>query len=505
MRVPTFVSVAHPSRLSLRPSRRRAWPVVLGAALLAAVSGEASAQTSSLAIQRLAQGLGPAPQPADQGAPAQGWASAPSGEPAPSAQDQGYLFSLVTPEGQALGQSLADHGLYLDGYTDGVLSAVPSGGIRQGTVQDGEVFFGLDLDMKKIAGVEGAAVHVSFDDRYGPNEALYTGSNFNTPYTYGPVQNFFLSELSWDQSLFGDHLRVLVGRINPDIDFDTSPLYGQFITSAVNSNSVGYYFDNGAIEVPFSAWGARLTFKPTPLTYLRTGAYQSGNPDYLYDETGTYHGFAFGAARSSGALVPVELGYQTDTSSDAHPRQYDVGGYVDTSAYTVPGSTLTRSGRAAFYVQAQQMVWRANPADANDQRGLTLFTQGFWSVEGEVPEAAFYEAGLWDKGPLAARPQDSLGLVFVVNVLGRDYLAATNALLAPVARVAATEQTVELNYGFELAPGMELKPYLQYIQNPELDGIPLPAPRDEHAMVVGFAYTVNIPNLIGLPSLTRND
>jgi porin len=439
-------------------------------------------------------GTSPTP-PAPAGAPS---------TPAASPSDQGYLFSLITPQGQAAGQSLADHGIYLDGLVDGVLSAVPAGGLRQGTVQDGEVFFGFDLDMKRIAGLDEAAVHVSFDDRYGPNAALYTGSGFNIPYTYGPVQNFFLSELSWDQSLFGDHLRLLVGRINPDIDFDTSPLYGQFITSAVNSNSVGYYFDDGAVQVPFSAWGARLTLKPTPDTYLRTGAYQSGDPGYLYDETGTYHGFAFGAGRSSGALVPIEAGYQTDTSSDAHPRPYDLGGYVDTSAYTVPGSTLTRSGRAALYLQAQQMVYRVHPDDPNDARGLTLFTQGFWSVEGEVPDAAFYEAGLWDKGPFAARPQDSLGLVFVVSVLGSAYRAAIDQALAGNGRLAATEQTVELNYGFELAPGMEVKPYLQYIQNPEYDGVPLPA-HDPHALVIGFAYTVNIPNLLGLPALTRND
>jgi carbohydrate-selective porin OprB len=456
----------------------------------------ASAQMSSLQEQWLAQA---------QSGNTQGPASpAPAVETAPAS---GYLFSLVNPEAQSIGQTLANKGIYLDGLVDGVLSAVPAGGLRQGTVQDGEVFFGTDLDMKQIAGIAGAQMHISFDERYGPNPANYSGSTFDVPYNYGP-QNFFLSELSWDQSLFDDHVRLLIGRINPEVDFDTSNLYGQFVTEAVNSNSIGYYYDNGAPVVPITSWGGRITLKPTADTYVRTGAYQSGDQSYLYNQTGSSHGFQFGSAHASGALVPFEAGYQSDFSSDAYPRQYDVGGYVDTSTYREPGRVNTYgTDRSAVYLQAQQMVWRANPKDKNDERGLSLFAQAFWSTSGAVPNTAFYEAGLWDKGPFAARPNDSFGVVFVVAQLSQSVEQGFIDQLAPHGggHLASSEQTLEVNYGYELAPGMEMKPYLQYIQNPDQYGLGIPNPKVTNAVVVGFNYTITIPSLLGLPSLTRSN
>ena len=88
-------------------------------------------------------------------------------------------------------------------------------------------------------------------------------------------------------------------------------------------------------------------------------------------------------------------------ADDRYPRAYSVGGLVDTGRYADPfydtaGRNRTPSGGTArtdlqssiVYVQGQQAVYRPDRSD----RGATLFGGVFW------------------RGPLGARPQDTVGV-----------------------------------------------------------------------------------------------
>ena len=281
----------------------------------------------------------------------------------------GDLFSF--PQiGQAAGQVLKNHGIYLDaGYLNDILADV-KGGNETGVTSTGDAFVAAHFDMNTIAGIPNAAMHIIFDDRTGKNASTLAGTQFGLSAINGPSDTIRLSEFSWGQILFDDHLRLLVGRINPTADFATFDLACSFVSNITCSQPFAWYVNTSGVAFPVSTWGGRATIKPTLPSYLRVGVYQ----DQPIQNAVTEHGFNWGINTSTGVFIPFEAGVQTDFSSTRYPFQYDVGGYYDTGRFTVPPASgitdLNRRGRTGFYAQAEQTVWRP---DASTNRSLTLF------------------------------------------------------------------------------------------------------------------------------------
>jgi carbohydrate-selective porin OprB len=124
----------------------------------------------------------------------------------PETTPSGCLFSF-SHIGQKLGQTLKTHGIYLRAtYVNDILADV-AGGNQPGTTGTGDTTFGVDLDMNTIAGIPNAALHVIFDDRTGLNVSNYVGIQFDLSGENAPSDTIRLSELSWNRSLFNDHMR----------------------------------------------------------------------------------------------------------------------------------------------------------------------------------------------------------------------------------------------------------------------------------------------------------
>jgi carbohydrate-selective porin OprB len=428
--------------------------------------------------------------------------------------------------GKAWGDMLKAYGIYINGGFEEEVTGVPSGGRKQGAWFNGEYTIGVDLDLKQILGIPGAAIHVSTDDRTGPNPFNFSGTGQSDHANYGPNDAYRLAELSWDQDLFNDHVRILVGRIADNIDFDTSELYCQFIMMTCG-NTNAWYFNNSNPSYPVANWGGRITIKPTLSTYFRTGAYQETNNQGLPSEQGWFDN-RWGFSNDTGVFVPFEAGYKTNFDNDAYPRGYDVGGYWDTSYFGDPllnsaglnmnfanpaGTPLMRKDRTGVYVQGQQMVYRV---DSTTQRGLTVFGAGLWDTSGGGPVNHMVVLGLWDKGPLPTRPADSLG--FTVNwwnfntrtvqaVADTICLAqySTGFCAGSNPRWWKDEYQMELNYGFELAPGIEFKPYVDYWIHPDLRGY---APYPTHASnpwAIGAQLSLSPNGAFGLPAFVRTN
>ena len=447
---------------------------------------------------------------------------------APPAPPPGYLFDMSSA-GKAWGQMLKSYGIYVNGGFEENIYSVPSGGRKTGTFFQGEYTLGLDLDMNRILGIPGAAIHISTDDRTGPNPSRYYGSGISSTANYGPNDAYRLAELSWDQDLFNDHVRILVGRIADNIDFDTSELYCQFLFSTCgNTNS--WYFNHLNSSYPGVEWGGRITLKPTLSTYFRTGAYEENSlgsggvaPNYGWPWDPN---FSFVENKATqGVFVPAEMGYKTNFDNDAYPRGFDVGGYWDTSAFNDPlynssglplplgshilhdGKSLALKDRTGVYVQAQQMVYRV---DNTSQRGLTVFGEALFDTSGGGPVQHQVVGGLWDKGPLPFRPADSLGFSvnwWQFNQRFEQALMESYGLQGPANTPNHNEYELELNYGFELAPGVELKPVVAYWIHPDMAfGLSFPGKTHaNNAWLVGAQLSLSPNGAFGLPAFVRTN
>ena len=173
--------------------------------------------------------------------------SAPSRAQTAAAPADTGPFAGVT----ALGQTLENDGIYLQfGYGE-IVAGLVSGGLQTGTFPTGELYFGTILDLQTILGIPGASFHVTFDERNGfaPNANAGTQGPLNN--NSGPTRATRLSELFWEQAFFNDRIDIRVGRTNPTLDFFTSDVACQFVSSIICAQPGSFYFSNNSINYRF--------------------------------------------------------------------------------------------------------------------------------------------------------------------------------------------------------------------------------------------------------------
>jgi len=414
----------------------------------------------------------------------------------------GDLFSF--PQiGQAAGQVLKNHGIYLDaGYLNDILANV-KGGNETGVTSAGDAFAAVNFDMNTIAGIPNAAMHIIFDDRTGKNASTLAGTQFGLSAINGPSDTIRLSEFSWGQILFDDHLRLLVGRINPTADFATFDLACSFVSNITCSQPFAWYVNTSGVAYPVSTWGGRVTLKPTLPSYFRVGVYQ----DQPIQNAVTEHGFDWGINTSTGVFIPFEAGVQTNFSSTRYPFKYDVGGYYDTGRFTVPPASgitdLNRRGRTGFYVQMKQTVSRPDPST---NRSLTLFGGVLAATGGFQDYPLSVYTGAYQRGPFPSRPNDALGFeatYVTINKKAQGQVIDTFDSLGLTAPNHANEWVFEVNYNIAIALGVSLAPVAQYVVHPDAIGFHTPRPGVDHAFVVGAQVVINVGEMLGLPHWIR--
>ena len=167
------------------------------------------------------------------------------------------------------------------------------------------------------------------------------------------------------------------------------------------------------------------------------------------------------------------------------------------------GTALKDTGRSGVYLQAQQMVYRP---DANSDRGLTLFGAANWSTSGETEIANDIVVGIYDKGMLAIRPNDVLGIA--ATFVGIDHRVTEridDEIIAQggTGHVSSQESMLEVNYAIGLAPGISLTPFMQYVSHPDQYTNPAPSASLNYSIMVGAALAINFNQAFGLPQLMR--
>jgi porin len=408
--------------------------------------------------------------------------------------------------GKAWGDMLKSYGIYLNGGAETNFFGY-IGGRKQGSAFQGEDTLGADLDLKAMFGIPGAAIHISTDDRWGVNPAHYVGAGIFTTANYGPQDQYRLGELSWDQDLFNDHVRILVGRIADNIDFNTSELYCRFLFSICGNLTNTWYFQNGNPSYPVATWGGRVTIKPTLETYLRVGAYQETSIQASSGSaiTGGRFWESFDFGHNSGVFLPAEIGYKTNFDQDPFPRGVYLGGWYDSAKYADILTSAPMQGRSGVYFQMQQMVFRP---DMTSHRGLTVFGGGMFDTADAGPASYNLAGGISWVGPLLGRPADTLNVGAQYWNWNRKTVEAH--FLASGLPMPPSEWQLELNYTYALAPGVSVIPVVAYQINPDggLAGAGLLQPNGRsprNAWILGAQLAVGLNGAFGLPSFVRTN
>lgn len=410
-----------------------------------------------------------------------GLATAPARAQAPPA---GAAFVAPPQEHLLLGDwlgGLGAEGVYLnlDAITE--FAGNVSGGTRQGATFANQVAFEADLDWQRLAGITGFSTHLIAVSRSGSNDSALFGDHLlPVQEIYGSGGNVLVHLVSFyaEETLPGKWFDLEAGRMNVENDFASSNLYCNYMNNMLCGDPKALPGgDIGHSAYPEGVWAGRIKLQPTGSAYVETGAYEVNRA--IYTNQGFRSGFNWGTQNDRGVYIPVEAAWQPLLGADKLPGHYKIGFGWDSSNFPGYDDIVTRAGATASvrhtntqsWVLIDQMLVRQGHGDADGIIALAGFTH---NDPNNSVYAEQYFLGVIDRGFWAARPEDTIALLFDLNTvsgrLGKAEAAALELGL-PLTPWTATgvqthEEVFEANYAIHVIPGLTFQPDFQYVFRP---------------------------------------
>ncbi|MDR1695538.1 MAG: carbohydrate porin [Endomicrobium sp.] len=282
--------------------------------------------------------------------------------------------------------------------------------------------YSLDLGFGKEFS-DGAKVflHIEGLQGEGLNDNLRLYSSLNTD--AGTTESFLsVSELWYQQNLFGDKITLTFGKLNPAGYFDENEIAndetGQFLASM--------FVNNPAVSLPDNNPGLRMTYSPAGFLDI-TYAYFNQNEDL-----GQIDGNGFNAVQAAfkySGKGNYRLMYWSSNEDAGSENSYGFSISFDRPL----NETVSLFARYGY----------KNPKIADD----------------ENPVANSWSFGAQFKGALLNRENDIAGLAFGQNIVSKDW-AEANGLKKDA------ETQAEIYYKLSISENMELTPVFQYAVKP---------------------------------------
>jgi len=393
-------------------------------------------------------------------------------------------------------------------YTADLLGNV-SGGISRGGVFAGRLELGLQADLEKLVGWQGALFNVSAFAIHGPGLSADRIGNLLTVSNIEAVPTVRLFEL-WLEQKLGSFGSLRIGQLAADSEFIGSENAGLFINGTFGWPGItGNNLPSGGPAYPLATPGARIEVNLGGDTKLRAGIFngdpsvpgatnaQRANPNgvnfrlrddpFLIAEL--EHGYKLGAAALPGR---IKLGawYHTGLFPD---QRFDTLGLSLADPATSGIAASLRSGWGPYAVIDQTLLRLPGPGE----RSIGAFARVSGSPDDRSLISFYADAGITVKGPFASRPEDRFGIAFGyarisdrARALDRD----TQVFGTPGYPLRDYEAVLEVSYKAQIAPGWTVQPDFQYIIRP---GGNVPNPNDptmtipiRNAVVVGIRSTI---------------
>jgi porin len=355
-------------------------------------------------------------------------------------------WQRLTDDWGGLRTKLEEHGITIDGSFAGYFGKNLTGGASTG--KNGGAYLlnvNATLDSKKIAGFDGGTLFVNFRNQNGLHHSL-DGAFGSTSHLYSPARTE-LSEAWYEQKLLDDKIRVRLGKIDANTEFANVANGGEFLNDFGGFSPTILSFPTD----PDPAFGVDAFFYPTQHLYAGVGAYDG----------------SLAEGRLTGLLGPAKA---------LHPHSEFL--IAETGAtWTAPGGRDGRAGVGVWhhtadlarfdggtdrgatgpYLTVDQTLWRKNPDQDDDKRGIAMFALAGYANP-EISAANFQIGGgvKWT-GMIESRADDVMGI-------GADYIKLSSVAGSGFDRF--DEVTVETYYKMRLTAWLSVQPDLQFIHNP---------------------------------------
>ena len=369
----------------------------------------------------------------------------------------------LTGDWGGLRHQLEQDGVKVTGDYSGETAYNAHGGLHRSARYSQNIKLGVQFDLSKLYGLDNAGkVQLTINDRRGnsASEEL-VGNRLPIQENYGGLYTR-LTELSYERTLFTPALNVKLGymAMGNDLGGLDSGILCNFMNAGFCGHPLNMSGGSGWTNYPNAHLGGRIKYDFSPAWQLRVAAFNVA-PQSNGNSSRAWH---LGPKHTTGTVVPVELVYKRLAELAG---EYKLGYYYDSSNVKRIGSSKEVAGRGGHYLLIDQAVWN-DPAMPG--RSLHAFGQYSASSEAASPFTKWYGTGVVLYKPFANRPRDTVALGYgraVQNPRSRDVLqeAAFDAG-QPFPNIDGAEQLIELSYGYQATPWLNLRPDVQYIVEP---------------------------------------
>jgi len=380
-------------------------------------------------------------------------------------------------------RQLAGRGVNIYGGYAADIWGNTTGGIRQGSVYNGLLKFGVNLDFQKLMDIPGLKFQTSWYWLSGKDASADLVGNIFTISDNAGFATLRVFELWAEQSLLNDKISIRVGQMEADTEFATSTFAYLFLNGTFGWPAYIYAnIPNGGPGLPMSAIGVRITANPTVCTTVRSGVFQ-GNvfPQYV-----NRHGFDYNLDPSNGYLWLNEAEFRS--SPFGLPATYKAGAWFDTANFAKPGNPAHEyPWNYGLYLIADQKLWTPTSdsvplvSDGKSQpdkqidpkgspannKGLGWFGRCAFSPQDRSFMEFYFDTGLAYTGLIPTRDNDQIGLAVAYGNLSPPQ---ANVFLSRGSSNAGYELLLESTYSAIVNKWLSIQPDLQYVIHPGATG-----------------------------------
>ena len=331
-----------------------------------------------------------------------------------------------------------------------------SGGYKRGAIYEGLLDVGLQGDLGKIVGWNGASFLVSGLYPHGPSLTNNFVHDFNSVSNIDAYDSIRLYETWIQQDLADGKLSIRAGQILSDTEFFISDNAALFINGAFGELPIVSQ-NLSAPAFPVARPGVRIRWAATDSISVQTGVFDgnAGNP-----AVNNKHGVDWKLNPEDGVLAISEVAFNRygEQSKRGLRGLYKFGAFFHSSManQAFPG----RAAHADFggYFIADQQLW-SEPG--KDDQGLSGFFRVGGAPDGRNTVPFYFDTGLNYKGLLPGRDKDTAGIGFSYTKLSPNLRGTDGAPFS-----SHHEAILEATYNVQANDWLTVQPDFQYIFNP---------------------------------------
>ena len=366
----------------------------------------------------------------------------------------------------------------------------------------------VDLDLAKIAGINGASIHGSltyfFSKDDEPGIIKQTGGVVDGYQGAPIVEASALSRLTYEQKLLAERLDLEVGRANVHQYFFIPNSLDFFTYDAPVLNA-----DADFNSLPYGVYMGKATYHLDRFWYLQAGAFEDDYRDEIKQ------GWKFGASRASGAQILAETGYRSEFNTEAYPANLEAGfewdtrrGYSNqkgTSNNAAVATTATNyPGGGVFFWQGAKVVYRGPRANspADPPQNIQFYGQLDVAVSQPQPFNLDAMVGVNFTGFVPYRPADILGVQARGAQLSsteadfetREHTISNGGRFVQQPR---SELQLETMYQLAFGPYVTVTAFAQYFAHPDDYEVPTVNHVPHNGAEAGFILRIPLGPTLG--------